>query len=100
MIFIMWRARPRQLERVSDQFGLPISFVVMTKSRADIEAFVRRIVAEIEAVEAAGAPSPADIAEALNARGVTTRKGRGWTAATVRKFLSSPGAERYRSSGG
>ena len=69
----------------------------MTQRRQEIEAFVRRIVAEIEAVEAAGITAAEAIAGHLNRAGVTTRKGRGWTGATVAKFLSSPGAERYRS---
>ena len=67
--------------------------------RQDIEAFVRRIVAEIEAAEAAGMTGPLAIAEHFNATGITTRKGRRWNAVTVAKFLSSPGARRYRSVG-
>ncbi len=43
--------------------------------------------------------TPQDIAEHFNAIGLTTRKGRGWTCATVAKFLSSPGAKRYRKNG-
>lgn len=66
----------------------------MTDKRAEIEAFVRGIVAAMAAARRAGAAGPAAIAEALNARGVTTRKGRRWTRATVEKFLSSPGAKR------
>ena len=61
------------------------------------EAFIRRVVAEIDKARAAGADDPQTIAEALNARGFTTRKGRLWSAATVAKFLSSPGAKRYGS---
>lgn len=60
---------------------------------------MRRIVAEVEAAEAAGITTPQAIAEHFNAIGLTTRKGRGWTGATVAKFLSSPGAKRYRTSG-
>ena len=67
--------------------------------RAEIETFVRRIVAEIEAAEALGTIAPQAIADHLNATGVTTRKGRRWTGATVVKFLSSPGAKRFRSGG-
>ena len=67
--------------------------------RKEIEAFVRRIVAEIEAAEAAGTTAPQAIADHFNATGITTRKGRRWTGATVAKFLSSPGAKRYRSGG-
>ncbi|MCH8213934.1 MAG: hypothetical protein IIC54_07665, partial [Proteobacteria bacterium] len=47
------------------------------------EAFMRRVVAEIEDARAAGASDPGRIAESLNARGFTTRKGRAWTAETV-----------------
>jgi hypothetical protein len=54
-------------------------------------------VAEVEAAEAAGMSTPQDIAEHFNAIDLTTRKGRGWTGTTVAKFLSSPGAQRYRS---
>jgi hypothetical protein len=43
--------------------------------------------------------APQAIADHFNAKGVTTRKGRPWTGATVAKFLSSPGAKRYRSGG-
>jgi len=68
----------------------------MMQRRHEIEAFVRRIVAEIEAAEAAGSTAPGAIAGHLNARGVTTRKGRQWTGASVAKFLGSPGAKRYR----
>ena len=67
--------------------------------RTEIEAFIRRIVAEIEAAEALGTIAPQAIADHLNATGVTTRKGRRWTGATVAKFLGSPGAKRYRSGG-
>jgi len=67
--------------------------------RQEIEAFVRRIVAEIEAAEAVGTTAPQAIADHFNATGITTRKGRRWTGATVAKFLSSPGAKRYRSGG-
>ena len=71
----------------------------MTPRKREIEAFVRRIVAEVEAAEAAGMRTPEAIAAHFNANGLTTRKGRSWTAATVAKFLSSPGARRYRSGG-
>lgn len=71
----------------------------MTQRRQEIEAFVRRIVSEIEAVEAAGATGAQAIADHLNAKGVTSRKGRHWTALTIAKFLSSPGAKHYRTGG-
>ena len=67
--------------------------------RHEIEAFVRRIVAEVEAAEAAGMKTPQAIAGHFNAIGLTTRKGRDWNGATVEKFLSSPGAKRYRTGG-
>ena len=67
----------------------------MTEKRADIEAFIRDIVAAIERIRADGAADAAAIADRLNADGVTTRKGRAWNRATVEKFLSSPGARRY-----
>ena len=66
----------------------------MVQKRREIEDFVRSIVAEIEA---AGVSANKAIADHLNAMGVTTRKGRTWTGDTVAKFLSSPGAKRYRS---
>ncbi len=71
----------------------------MAQRRQQIEAFVRRLVVEVEAAEAAGLTAPQDIAEHFNAKGLTTRKGRRWTGATMAKFLSSPGAKRYRLGG-
>ena len=71
----------------------------MVHRRQEIEAFVRRLVVKIEAAEAAGMSAPQAIADQFNAKGVTTRKGRRWTGATMAKFLSSPGAKRYRSVG-
>ncbi len=71
----------------------------MARRRQEIEAFVRHLVVEVEAAEAAGMTAPQAIADHFNAKGVTTRKGRRWTGATVAKFLSSPGAKRYRSGG-
>ena len=71
----------------------------MAQRRQEIEAFVRHIVVEVEAAEVAGMTVPHAIAEHLNAKGITTRKGRRWTGATVAKFLSSQGAKRYRSVG-
>lgn len=68
----------------------------MRQRNNEIEAFVRGIVARIEAAEASGITTPEALAAHFNATGLTTRKGRGWTAATVRKFLSSPAATRYR----
>ncbi len=71
----------------------------MAQRRQEIEAFVRHLVDEVEVAEAAGMTAPQAIADHFNAKGVTTRKGRRWTGATVAKFLSSPGAKRYRSAG-
>ena len=71
----------------------------MSQRREEIEAFVRGIVAKIEAAEAEGVTQAPAIADHLNAMGITTRKGRCWTGPTVAKFLSSPGARRYRSGG-
>ncbi len=71
----------------------------MAQRREEIEAFVRRLVAEVEAAEAAGMTAPQDIAEHFNARGVTTRKGQRWSGASLAKFLGSPGAKRTRSGG-
>ena len=71
----------------------------MAKRRQQIEAFVRRFVVEVKAAETAGMTAPQAIADHFNAKGVTTRKGRRWTGVTVAKFLSSPGAKRYRSVG-
>jgi hypothetical protein len=71
----------------------------MAQRRQEIEAFMRHLIVEIEAVEAAGMTAPQAIADHFNAKGVTTRKGRRWTGVTVAKFLSSPGAKRYRSGG-
>lgn len=68
----------------------------MSAANAEIEAFIRGIVAAIVAAERAGLATPADLAAHLNDRGVTTRKGRRWNASTVSKFLSSPGARRFR----
>ena len=50
-------------------------------------------------MEAAGTTEVQAIADHLNAKGVTSRRGRHWTGATVAKFLSSRGAKRYRSGG-
>ncbi len=71
----------------------------MAQGRDEIEAFVRGLVAEVEAAEAAGMTAPQAIAEHFNAQSITTRKGRRWTGASLAKFLSSPGAKRYRSAG-
>jgi len=69
---------------------------VTAAKRTEIEAFVRAIVAEVEAAEAAGKTTPGELADHFNEKGLTTRKGRRWTAAAMRKFLSSPGAARFR----
>jgi SAM-dependent methyltransferase len=68
----------------------------MSQQRDDIEAFVRNLVVLVETAEGDGIAAPEAIADYFNARGITTRKGRQWTGATVAKFLSSPGAKRYR----
>jgi hypothetical protein len=68
----------------------------MAQQRQEIEEFVRRIVIEVEAAEAAGMKTPQAIAEHFDSKGLTTRKGRRWTGATMAKFLSSPGAKRHR----
>ncbi len=52
----------------------------MARRRQEIEAFVRHLVAEVEAAEATGMTAPQAIADHFNAKGVTTRKGRRWTA--------------------
>jgi Recombinase len=67
----------------------------MTQPRRDIEAFVRRIAAEVRAANADGVKTHDVLAAYLNERGVTTRNGRSWNGATVEKFLSSPAALRY-----
>ena len=54
-----------------------------------VDLFLRRAMAEIEDSMAAGATDAQSIADALNARGSTTRNGRQWTAATINKLLSS-----------
>ncbi len=71
----------------------------MARRRQEIEAFVRHLIVEVEAAEAAEMVAPQAIADHFNAKGVTTRKGRRWTGATVATCLSSPGAKRYRSGG-
>ena len=71
----------------------------MAERRGEIEAFVRHLVVEVEAARAAGMTAPQAIADHFNAKGVTTRKGRRWSGASVAKFLSSPGARRYSSDG-
>ena len=71
----------------------------MAQRRHEIEAFVRHLVGEVEAAEAAGMLAPQALADHFNAKGVTTRKGRRWTGGTMAKFLGSPGAKRYRSVG-
>ncbi len=71
----------------------------MAQRRQEIEAFMRHLVVEVEAAEAAGMTAPQAIADHFNARGLTTRKGRRWGGATMAKFLGSSGAKRYRSGG-
>ena len=57
-----------------------------------VDVFVLRLLAEIGDARAAGAIDAESIADALNARGSTTRAGRQWMAATINKLLSSPRA--------
>ncbi len=71
----------------------------LPQRREEIEAFVRRLVVEVEAAEAAGMTTPQAIADHFNAKGMTSRKGRPWSGASVAKFLGSPGAARYRVAG-
>lgn len=71
----------------------------MVGQRREIEDFVRQIVREVEACEAAGLRTPNAIAAHFNARGLTTRKGRRWTGTAMAKFLASPGARRFRKIG-
>jgi hypothetical protein len=67
----------------------------MAQRRQEIETFVRHLIVEVEAAEAAGMTAPQAIADHFNAKGVTARKGRRWTGATVAKFLGRPGAKCY-----
>lgn len=69
------------------------------EKREDIEAFIRAVVREVEAAEAAGIRTPVALAAHFNAKGLTSRKGRRWTAETMAKFLASPGARQRRSNG-
>ncbi len=46
----------------------------MAQWRQEIEAFVRHLIVEVEAAEAAGMTAPQAIADHFNAKGVTTRK--------------------------
>lgn len=67
----------------------------MTPPRPDIDAFLRRIAAEVRAADPAREMSHDAIAAHLNEAGLTTRNGRSWTGAIVEKFLSSPAAQRH-----
>lgn len=67
----------------------------MTPPRPDIDAFVRRIAAEVRAAGPAGQMTHDAMAAHLNAAGLTTRNGRPWTGAIVEKFLSSPAAQEH-----
>ena len=67
--------------------------------RASIESFVCGIVTAIATAREEGAATHAEIADALNRRGLTSRKGRAWTGVMVAKFLASPGARRLGASG-
>ncbi len=66
----------------------------MTDRRDQSERYLGELVAAIAAARAAGAATDAEIAAALDARGLTSRKGRRWTAASVARFLASTGALR------
>ncbi len=48
----------------------------MARRRQEIEAFVRYLIVEVEAAEAAGLTAPQAIADHFNAKGVTARRGR------------------------
>ena len=85
--------------QLAGHFSAAPVWLGMTSRQQEIEAFMRRLVAEVEAAKAAGIIAPQAIADHFNGKGLTTRKGRGWTGATVAKFLSSPGAKRYRTGG-
>ncbi len=65
---------------------MPMYVFGMVQRRQEIEEFVRQIVAEVEAAEAAGMTTPQAIAEHFNANGLTTRKGRLWTLALAGLF--------------
>ena len=65
----------------------------MAARNAKHEAFVRRILSEIADAQATVGSDYAALAEALNARGVTSRRGRIWTDVALRKFLASPGVK-------
>ncbi len=66
----------------------------MAARNAEHEAFVRHILSEIADAQATVGSDRAALAEALNARGVTSRRGRPWSAETLQKFLASPGVKR------
>ncbi len=67
----------------------------MTPPRPDIDAFLRRIAAEVRAADPAGEMPHDAMAAHLNDAGLTTRQGRPWTGAIVEKFLSSPAAQKH-----
>jgi transposase InsO family protein len=69
----------------------------MDERPTESEAYIRHLVAAIEAAEAMGIVTPQAIADHLNAASFTSRKGRPWTGTAVEKFLASPGVARYRS---
>ncbi|PPR12596.1 MAG: hypothetical protein CFH37_01771, partial [Alphaproteobacteria bacterium MarineAlpha9_Bin7] len=48
----------------------------MAQRQQEIEVFVRPLLIEVEAARARGMIAPQAIADHLNAKGVTTRKGR------------------------
>ena len=63
----------------------------MSERRQEIKAFLRHLVVEVEAAEAAGMTASHVIVEHFNAKGISTRKGRRRAGATVAKFLSCTG---------
>ncbi len=66
----------------------------MTDRRGESERYIASVLAAIRAARAAGAATDTEIAAALDAKGLTSRKGRSWTADAVAKFLASPAARR------
>jgi hypothetical protein len=66
----------------------------LTVRRDESERYVRSVLSAIDAARARGAATDAEIAAALDAQGITSRKGRRWTAVAVARFLASPGARR------
>ena len=66
----------------------------MAQRRQDIDSFVRHLVVEVELPpRRPGMTAPQAIADHFNAMGVTTRKGRRWTGATVGQISQQPGRQ-------